>query len=84
MTTISQRELRNNSAEIMRGLKSGESFTITSRGEVVGRLTPASGSALDALVTRRATRRGGWSQIRRAQAPESTSSVIDELRADRV
>lgn len=71
MTTISQRELRNNSGAIMRGLKAGDSFTITSRGEVVGRLVPASKSPLDELLVRRAVRDGGWSQIQRVAAPES-------------
>jgi antitoxin (DNA-binding transcriptional repressor) of toxin-antitoxin stability system len=41
MRKINQRELRNNSGEIMRGLDRGESFLITRNGVVVGQLTPA-------------------------------------------
>lgn len=37
---ISQRELRNDSAEIMRRLDLGESFVITRNGQCVGELTP--------------------------------------------
>lgn len=37
---ISQRELRNNSGEIMRSVKKGESFIVTSNGEPVARLSP--------------------------------------------
>ena len=37
---ISQRELRNNSGEIMRAVKQGESFIVTSNGEPVARLSP--------------------------------------------
>jgi len=37
---LSQRELRNESGEIMRALDSGESFTVTRNGVVVGELTP--------------------------------------------
>ena len=37
---ISQRELRNNSGEIMRAVKKGESFIVTSNGEPVARLSP--------------------------------------------
>lgn len=37
---LSQRELRNESGEIMRALDRGESFTITRNGVVVGELTP--------------------------------------------
>jgi prevent-host-death family protein len=38
--TISQRELRNNSGEIMRGLDRGESFVVTRNGTPVGELIP--------------------------------------------
>jgi prevent-host-death family protein len=37
---ISQRELRNNSGDIMRRLGQGESFIVTSNGAPVGELTP--------------------------------------------
>lgn len=38
--TISRRELRNDNAEIMRALGSGDTFIITRNGVPVGRLTP--------------------------------------------
>ncbi len=38
--TITQRELRNDNAEIMRALENGETFIITRNGVPVGRLTP--------------------------------------------
>ena len=66
----------------MRGLSAGQEYTITNRGKVVGRLIPASGSVLDSLVTRPATRRGGWSRIPRVTRTETTQSVLDELRAE--
>jgi prevent-host-death family protein len=37
---ITQRELRNDSGEIMRGGERGESFTITRNGTPIGRLIP--------------------------------------------
>jgi len=37
---ISQRELRNDSGEIMRALDHGESFIVTRNGVPVGELTP--------------------------------------------
>ncbi|MDQ3944475.1 MAG: type II toxin-antitoxin system prevent-host-death family antitoxin [Actinomycetota bacterium] len=37
---ITQRELRNESGEIMRGLDRGESYTVTRNGVPVGELTP--------------------------------------------
>ena len=38
--TITQRELRNGSGEIMRRLDEGESFIVTRNGVPVGELTP--------------------------------------------
>jgi prevent-host-death family protein len=38
--SISQRELRNASGEIMRALDRGESFVVTRNGAPVGELTP--------------------------------------------
>lgn len=38
--TITQRELRNDSGEIMRRLDRGECFVITRNGQPVGELTP--------------------------------------------
>lgn len=38
--TITQRELRNASGEIMRGLDRGEAFLVTRNGVPVGELTP--------------------------------------------
>ena len=37
---ITQRELRNDSGTIMRGVERGESFTITRNGTPIGRLIP--------------------------------------------
>jgi prevent-host-death family protein len=37
---ITQRELRNESGSIMRGIERGESFTITRNGTPIGRLIP--------------------------------------------
>lgn len=39
-TEITQRELRNNSGDIMRRLDRGESFLLTRNGVPVGELTP--------------------------------------------
>ena len=39
-TTISQRELRNDSGEIMRRVDAGETFVVTRNGVPVGELSP--------------------------------------------
>ncbi len=41
MRKITQRELRNQSGELMRALDRGESFVVTRRGVPVGELTPS-------------------------------------------
>lgn len=38
--TVTQRQLRNESGEIMRALDDGESFVVTRNGVAVGELTP--------------------------------------------
>lgn len=40
MSTISQRELRNDSGEVLRRVEAGESFTVTRRGVPVAVLVP--------------------------------------------
>jgi len=40
---INQRELRNESGEIMRAVDRGESFVVTRNGKEVGELTPVRG-----------------------------------------
>jgi prevent-host-death family protein len=41
---ITQRELRNESGDVMRALDAGESFVVTRRGVPIGELTPIAGS----------------------------------------
>lgn len=40
-TTISQRDLRNNNADIMRRLEEGETFIITRNGKQIATLSPS-------------------------------------------
>lgn len=81
--TISQRELRNDSAEIIRALGRGESFRLTNRGRVVGRVVPDSAPELDDLVVRRARRGMDFSDFEPIKAEESTEEVLRELRGER-
>ena len=82
-TTISQRELRNNSADIMRRLRAGESFTLTSSGAVVGSLVPAS-RPTGLPISRPATRSGfdGFPLYEAGDTP--SSEILDELRGERI
>ena len=44
-TTISQRELRNDNADIMRRVESGETFVVTRNGRPVARVLPIEADA---------------------------------------
>ena len=80
--TISQRELRNNSGDIMRRLVAGEAFTLTNNGTVVGSLTPASRPAR-LPITRPATRHDLDGLPLHPPAVTPTADILDELRRER-
>lgn len=82
MTTISQRELRNDNAEIMRAVEQGETYTVTRRGVPVARLSPISDDS-DLRVLRPATRRPRFSDMPRITLDESTHDLLDDIRGDR-
>lgn len=81
MRTISQRELRNNSGEIVRGLGRGESYRLTSRGVVVGMVTPVTRTALEESTLREGDQNMTFPAGMRRQ--ENTTEVLQELRAER-
>jgi antitoxin (DNA-binding transcriptional repressor) of toxin-antitoxin stability system len=83
MRTISQRELRNDSAEIMRGLQRGESYQLTSRGRVVGRVVPDTGTPIDDLIVRPRRRDMDFADLKGVEIHERTEDVLRELRGDR-
>lgn len=83
---ISQRELRNDSARVLREVSSGQSFTITNRGEPVAQIVPIDVTQPALRITRPATRRGGWAELakKRVQPTEPLESVLADLKEDRV
>lgn len=90
MKTISHRELRNDSARILREVQSGETMEITNRGEVVALLVPAPVSDRERMIRsgelRPAASRPDFRSISRVVLPPgtpSTQDVLDDLRGDR-
>ena len=79
--SIPHRELRNNSAAVLRAVQAGETFEITNHGEVVALLVPP-GTHQPASV-RSATRRGGFSTLRRIRLDHPVEDDLDLLRGDR-
>lgn len=55
MRAISQRELRNDSATVMRQMTQGTSFGVTSRGTPVATLSPIEARPSDELTLREGT-----------------------------
>lgn len=83
MRTISHRELRNNSGEVLREVAAGETVAVTNRGEVVAHLTPPSGRTPGLRVAKPARARIDISRLSLVTLDEPSQVSLDELRADR-
>lgn len=79
--TISQRELRNDNAAIIRAVEAGESFTVTRRGVPVARLTPVPDA--DLRRVRPASVECDVTSLPRVVASRSTAQHLEDLRGDR-
>jgi len=86
METISHRELRNNSADILRRVSAGESFDVSNNGVVVAHLSPAEAPRykLPFPVSRPARRVGGWHELPTYRLSRPSQEILDELREDRI
>jgi prevent-host-death family protein len=85
MRSITQRELRNDNAEVIRAVEAGESFLVTKNGKTVAVLRPASGADLaPGLPLGRAARRHvHYADRPRIHAAMSSEQILDELRDER-
>lgn len=81
--TIPHRELRNNSSAVLREVQAGETVYVSNNGEVVAALVPAPRAEVASVRIRRATRKGGFSELERFRVDEPVQDVLDELRGDR-
>lgn len=80
METISQRELRNNSGEVLRRAAAGERFRVG--GAVVG---PASAGSLDDLVAAGGARgpvgtRDAIARIAPVRSERTSAEIVDDTR----
>lgn len=80
--TISQRELRNDNAAVVRGVEAGESYTITRRGVPVARLVPAT-EGTDLRCDSPAKKRPKYTSMQRVTTVVPTADLLDDLRGDR-
>lgn len=86
LTSLSQRELRNESGRVLRAVAQGESFILTNGGVRVGRIVPIDEPTPTLKITRPAKRKGGWRDLgfERKRTSASLSEIVDDLREDRV
>jgi prevent-host-death family protein len=83
MQRLTHRELRNDSAAVLRQVKDGESYEVTNHGEVVAVLLPAPHATRTDLRVRRARLKGGFAGLPRVRRQRTVQSVLDDLREDR-
>lgn len=83
METISHREMRNGSSQVLRAVAAGESYTITNDGVPVARLVPARGPVVDLPGARAASRVGGARQLRRHHIEGTLADTLEHLRDER-
>lgn len=88
MRTISHRELRNNSAEVLRAVGAGEIIEVTNHGEVAAVLVPPSLTPYERLVAAGKVRQPvdravDLRRIQRARSSETTAEIIADVRGDR-
>ncbi|WP_413248705.1 type II toxin-antitoxin system Phd/YefM family antitoxin [Sinomonas flava] len=85
MRTITQRQLRNDNAEVIREVEAGETFLVTKNGASVAVLRPAlaSDTARALPLGRGARHRVRYTELTRVSATEPTGKILDDLRGDR-
>lgn len=83
VTTISHRDLRNRSGEVLHAVEAGETYAVTSRGKPVARLVPITEADPDLPLHRPAATRGGFSRLIRHSIAKPSAETIDDLRGER-
>lgn len=88
MNTISHRELRNNSSEVLRKVAAGEIIEITNHGVVAAVLVPPSLTSFERLIAAGKVRQPGersvdLRHIHRTKSHLTTAEIISDVRGDR-
>lgn len=87
METISHRELRNHSGQILERVRNGETVAVTNHGELTAILVPPHSQLIDQLdAAGRVKHASDPSPLglgRRVRRSTPTSAVLDDLRNDR-
>jgi len=85
METVTHREMRNNSGDLLRRVEAGESVQISNNGRLAAMIVPVDDAGLAALAERGQARLARTAvstlaTIRRAPAASSTRAMIEDAR----
>lgn len=88
MRTVTHREMRNSSGEILRAVAAGETVQVTNNGQVAAVIGPPAGDVLTRLAAQgqvRAARRAAadLSTIRRRKAKLASAELVADARGRR-
>lgn len=89
MRTVTQRDLLDNGAEILRAVSGGETIEVTNHGEVVAVLVPPGRTVYERLVAEGKVRElppgrpGDLRAIPRMEAPLSSDEINADIKGDR-
>lgn len=85
METVSHREMRNRSGELLRRVEAGESVLVSNNGRPAAMIVPVGGSVLDGLIARGEARpaRTGVDRLRaivRVTSPMTSGELVEDSR----
>lgn len=85
METVTHREMRNRSGEILRRVEAGESVQVSNNGHLAALIVPVGGDPLDGLIARgeaRAALTGAeaLAAIQRVASPVSSRDLVEDSR----
>ncbi|GGH35968.1 type II toxin-antitoxin system Phd/YefM family antitoxin [Microbacterium album] len=85
METVSHREMRNRSGEILRRVEAGESVRVTNNGRVAALIVPPAGGVLDGMIARGEARgpiadKEALLAIDPVASPTPSDQLVDDAR----
>jgi prevent-host-death family protein len=85
METVTHREMRNRSGELLRRVEAGESVQVNNNGRPAAMIVPVGGSVLDGLIARGEARPARTSvetleAIVRVVSPVSSGELVEDSR----
>jgi prevent-host-death family protein len=85
METVTHREMRNRSGEILRRVEAGESLQVSNNGHLAALIVPVEGNVLDGLLARGEARPSrtdlkALATVVRSTSSASTRELIDDAR----